>query len=941
VNSSLLNPLRSIILSASALIAFSGCQSTTPEPTASAPKAERITVRKSPNDQRDYRYLVLENKLKVLLVSDTKADKAAAALSVYRGSFHEPKDRPGLAHFLEHMLFIGTGKYPEVDSFQQYITANGGSSNAYTAQDHTNYFFDIQNSAFNEGLDRFGHFFIDPLLSPEYVDREKNAVHSEYQMQIKDDGWRGYMVSKLALNPEHPGSRFTIGSLDTLKGDVKADLMDFFAEHYSADQMGLVVLANQSLDELEALVTPLFNQVPNNDIGPSYPTKPAFTDLQLPAVLTSQSLKDSYQLAFNFPMPSTLGVYRNKPESYLSNLVGHEGEGSLHHFLNEKGWIESLGSGSQDFDRNTSLMIVNIELTEAGRGHVAEITDLLFQYFDMLRAQPPQDWLYQEQAQVAELGFRFQEQGSTVGFVYQMAPSLDLFPAEDLLVAPYLMEAFDPALIEEFLGYLTPENVLLEVTAPDASTEQIEPWFQVPFSLVKGPLPRKTVPDAPLRLPEANPYLPEKLDLVASDTQTMQRVIDKPELTLWLDTDVDFGTPRANMTVSMLVQDGFIEAADRAQAQLYRRLVNDALSTTVYPAYLAGLGYSIGVADSGFSVSVNGYQDKQMALLATVTEQLFGAEISAERFATLKGSLIKDWRNSLKDKPYIQAIGALSDLMVSSSWPATTLANALEPITLDDLLQWRSQRLQSVGVIAALHGNVTPADAEQLADFVTDTIKPKAVKRTRAQVAELETSLRLDVAVDHNDSTLLIYVQDSDDSFASRAKSGLAGQLLRSAYFSSLRTDQQLGYVVSAGPRRMEKRGGNIFLVQSPVASALAVETATVEFMQQYIDAWPELSDAEFNQQKSGLINRITESDKNLGDRSQRYWQDIYDDHYTLDSREQIAAQVDRLTKADMLAFFEDLQQRLGQRSVLIYSKGKFADIPTTGELLTTATALK
>ena len=220
-----------------------------------------------------------------MLVSDTKADQAAAALSVYRGSFHEPQDRPGLAHFLEHMLFIGTGKYPEVDSFQQYITANGGSSNAYTAQDHTNYFFGIQNSAFNEGLDRFGHFFIDPLLSPEYVEREKNAVHSEYQMQIKDDGWRGYMVSKLALNPEHPGSRFTIGSLETLKGDVKADLMDFFAEHYSADQMGLVVLANQSLDELEALVTPLFNQIPNNNIGPNYPTTQAFTDLQLPAVL--------------------------------------------------------------------------------------------------------------------------------------------------------------------------------------------------------------------------------------------------------------------------------------------------------------------------------------------------------------------------------------------------------------------------------------------------------------------------------------------------------------------------------------------------------------------------------------------------------------------------------------------------------------------------------
>ena len=100
----------------------------------------------------------------------------------------------------------------------------------------------------------------------------------------------------------------------------------------------------------------------------------------------------------------------------------------MHHLLNAKGWIEGLGAGSQDLDRNTSLLTVSIELTEAGRAHVEEITDLLFQYLDMLRTQPPQDWLYQEQAKVAELGFRFQEKGSTVGFVYQMAPSLDLYP---------------------------------------------------------------------------------------------------------------------------------------------------------------------------------------------------------------------------------------------------------------------------------------------------------------------------------------------------------------------------------------------------------------------------------------------------------------------------------------------------------------------------------
>ena len=114
-----------------------------------------------------------------------------------------------------------------------------------------------------------------------------------------------------------------------------------------------------------------------------------------------------------------------------------------------------------------------------------------------------------------------------------------------------------------------------------------------------------------------------------------------------------------------------------------------------------------------------------------------------------------------------------------------------------------------------------------------------------------------------------------------------------------------------------------------------------MSFMQRYIDAWPQLSNEEFTQQKSGLINRLTESDKNLNERSQRYWQDIFDEHYTLDSRERIAREVNELSKADMLAFFKDLQRRLQEQSMLIYSSGKFAEAPAKGRLLDTATALK
>ena len=61
---------------------------------------------KSRMDERQYESIVLPNQLKVLLISDPNSDKAAAAMDVYVGSASNPKERQGLAHFLEHMLFL-------------------------------------------------------------------------------------------------------------------------------------------------------------------------------------------------------------------------------------------------------------------------------------------------------------------------------------------------------------------------------------------------------------------------------------------------------------------------------------------------------------------------------------------------------------------------------------------------------------------------------------------------------------------------------------------------------------------------------------------------------------------------------------------------------------------------------------------------------------------
>jgi secreted Zn-dependent insulinase-like peptidase len=78
------------------------------------------------------------------------------------------KDRSlGLAHFLEHMLFMGSKKYPLHNDYGTFISANSGNDNAYTDEMETNYYFGIKNSAFYEAVERFTNFFTgDALLLP-------------------------------------------------------------------------------------------------------------------------------------------------------------------------------------------------------------------------------------------------------------------------------------------------------------------------------------------------------------------------------------------------------------------------------------------------------------------------------------------------------------------------------------------------------------------------------------------------------------------------------------------------------------------------------------------------------------------------------------------------------------------------------------------------------
>ncbi len=655
---------------------------------ASVPQPSGQPV-KSPNDDYQYRLLTLDNELEVLLISDPDTPKAAAALDVMVGSGDNPAGRGGLAHFLEHMLFLGTDKYPDAAEYEQYITEHGGSRNAYTSLEHTNYFFDVNAPFLPEALDRFAQFFIAPRFDTQYVDREKNAVEAEYQMGLKSDPRRGLDVLQEVMNPQHPYSQFSVGSLDTLAdrpgSSVRDELISFYEKHYSANAMRLVVLGAESLDELQALVTPVFNLIPNKSFQHNVIEAPLFEPGALPMFVQVQPLATLRQLQVSFPIDDYRDLYSEKPVSYLGNLVGHEGQGSLLSQLKEEGLAESLSAGAGLGWRGGALFSVSIALTEKGAADYGRVLQLLYAYLDMLRDEGPREWLYTEQSSLADLSFRFREQGSPINYVRALAGGMHTYSAEDILRGPYMMDRYDEDVLLQLLGRIVPDNALVILDDKNVATNQVSRRYQVPYASQSVTAQQRlawrgTATTDALHLPAPNKFIAQDTSLVSIDSKNPsvpEVALRSGRQTIWFLQDDDFRLPKGATYINFRSPEVGQNVQQTAAAVLYTALLMDELNEFAYPARLAGLGFSFYKHAQGISLRMSGYNDKQIVLLRQLLAAIASPAFDQRRFDNIRKDMIRSLGNTAAKRPSSQVMDDLREALLYGEWGEQAMIAAL------------------------------------------------------------------------------------------------------------------------------------------------------------------------------------------------------------------------------------------------------------------------
>ncbi|ODQ63961.1 hypothetical protein NADFUDRAFT_28003 [Nadsonia fulvescens var. elongata DSM 6958] len=907
-------------------------------------------------DDRKYRVIKLANDLEILVIHDPDTDKSSAALDVNVGSFSDPPTLPGLAHFCEHLLFMGTEKYPQENDYSQYLSEHSGYSNAYTSSDDTNYYFEVAQEYLEGALDRFAQFFIAPLFSPDCKEREIRAVDSENKKNLQSDMWRLYQLEKSMANSKHPYNNFSTGNYETLHTnpasqgiDVREELLKFHGERYSANLMKLVVLGRESLDTLEKWVVSMFSDVKNlNKPKPSYEAIP-FTSKELKKFVKAKPVMDVKTLELNFPVPDQYVDYDTRSTHYFSHLIGHEGPGSLLFYLKKKGWVNSLSAGSMHLSKGTDMFAINLDLTDNGIGHYEEIIINIFQFLKLLSDTPPQEWIFNELRDVADANFKFSQKSGASSTASRLSAVMQRDLPREFLLSTSLMRKYDPSKLEEFIGCFTPDNFFAVLVGQELTgLDQKEKWYGTEYSMQNIQTDfylklKNCNLNEELHIPLPNEFIPTDFEVEVKEVESPLKspwlILNEKNHRLWHKKDDRFWVPKAYSTINIKLPFVHISPSNAVKSSLFVDLINDALVEFAYDAEIAGLRYSVSLSRYGIHVALNGYNHKMSILLRKILQKFADFKVDPERFSILREKNQKTYKNFGYGVPYNQVGHYSGHLLNENVWSIEESAVAIDELTFEQMEEFASKFWHNFSVESLIHGNLSEDEAVAFAKIVDATFSPKGLDQlfsSRSLILPVESSHYLNVPLkdEKNINSCIDYMVQTGniDQKRDRALVELLGQIGQEPAFNQLRTKEQLGYVVFSGVRTTRTTLLYRVLIQSE---------RTTDYLEERIDAFLNKlekilrtqTEEEFKTHVESLVAKRLEKKKNLSEEHARFWNHIQSGYYDFLQHEVDVEELNLLTRNDILEFFiSKVSPKSKSRSKLVINLQSQHPIAQTSE---------
>lgn len=650
------------------------------------------------SDDRLYAFLILENQLRALIVSDPRARSAAAAVTVRVGDSSNPSHRPGLAHLLEHVLLRCHKGYPGGKSLQRFLSSHAGQCNAETELEETVYYLQIAagdtesdpgsvsdgydatkdgeakawtptesvfpSSPFQEALDRLASIFVAPSFDPWSVNREVEAVDNEHAGNVLHDLWRVNQVKIECCNPRHPIRQFSTGSRQHLEGrsptTLASDLQDFFERHYSANLMDVCVVAPYPVEVLESWVERSFTKIPNKRLKSAdrtYRRIPQISKEQTGRMIRIVPIEDTKLLQIEWCVPRYAAKRMALSWSFIMSSLTSQKDGGLESALYEK----SLALGvSANFSpilstHERGVFQISVSLTEQGLDSERAIVDLVFAYLAFLRKKSIPKSLLREHAEIGMLSMNYAPREDALEYAVQQSQGMiDQRERKGVFRTRGGRKASRRE-VRRCLSLLSTKGaVVTHIARSNVSVAtQREPVYGTMFSIEE--LPRDVVSSwnrptsiEDFRFPEKNHWMPKSAaavvcprpdpDFVDSIPQILLR---RPGAVLFHKKDYSFLRPVSvlRIEVSAPVQANLWHDVNSCLLEL---VLENALSEIEAEAEDAGLFVRIDV-DLGVSITFSGFTETLEPFVEHVLKKIVNCPIRENEFEAAKDELMRSW----------------------------------------------------------------------------------------------------------------------------------------------------------------------------------------------------------------------------------------------------------------------------------------------------------
>ncbi len=709
--------LVAVFLTASVALGLAACSST-------FTSDEPVSVIKSAQDPRDYRYLELDNGMKVMLIQ-TEGGNTSAALSVPVGSFQDPPEFQGLAHYLEHMLFLGTEKYPEANALQSYLSDNSGSANAMTSIDYTAYFFHVPDDHLDGALDRFSDYFRAPLFDRKYSEKERNAINSEWSKSRNQDSRILYQVSGLTANPEHPMRQLKIGNLETLPGGdsgLYEAMLDFFDRYYGPSVMTLTLIGKQDLDDQEQLVREHFSDLPQRDVERPEVTTPGITDAERGQNIYYRPQNEIRGVRLEFGVDNNLEQWRSQPNHYVTSILSSEEPGTLSHFLKEQGWANGVDVNIHpDFYGADGTLWININTTREGMDKRDEVIGAALAYLDQVRREGVTQEYYEEYRTQAKRRFASQQPPAPLQHAVHTAVRMHKFEPRYINALNAEFGPYNPEAIQAVLDQLRPEALRVWHLSQDEAVDTDIPHHPGQYAI--RPITEEQrarwqsySEQTAMNLPPLTQWTDIRDSDVSHDIQEFTQLVNEPNLDVWFRHATYHQNGQGYLHFVWNTDLGVTDARHFVMGVLVNGLLIHQNSGVASRARRAGVHMAFNRSDSNMqNLTIRGPVDNHPELVTELLESFGTLEFDERQLAQQRDNMERWLRSEAREAPAQQTMRWLGRAMQTFEWDVDAFLEASESVTLEDVRAYHQQLKEISTLRLYAFGHYQPEQVEAFA----------------------------------------------------------------------------------------------------------------------------------------------------------------------------------------------------------------------------------